>query len=246
MDSQIGCQPQDHHSYRHSFLILEPRSNGSHHKHIFCANSDGERDCWVDALRYYTQQLHITEDVMNSFFSEDAAMIGPLEPSSSTESIPMVMDNILNYFGRRSSKDLISPKEDLHEETEETKKSKYRASKKTFWGKKMFGSNSLDPQPIDFKYMQDDYEETKGESQVFGIPLHNAVMVARVCDQYQLPAIIHRCIEYMEMKDALVEEGIYRLSGSATLMKKLKKRFNKGKYKHGCDLGSRINFFIRW
>lgn len=212
---------------------MEPPSNGSHLKHIFCATSDEERDSWVDALRYYTQQLHITEDVMNSFFCEDVSMVGTLEPSSSTESAAMVrkrqsMDNIFNYFGRRSSKDLTSPKEDHHEDTEEAKKSKHRTSKKTFWKKKMF-SNS-DAHSTDYKYMQDDYEETKGESQVFGISLQNAVMVARVSDQYQLPAIVHRCIEYMEMKDALVEEGIYRLSGSAALMKNLKKRFNDGKY----------------
>lgn len=215
-------------------MILEPRANSTHYKHIFCASSDEERDSWVDALYYYTQQLHITEDVMNSFFCEDTGIIGPLEPSSSTESVPMVrkrpsMDNIFNYFGRRSSKDLSNTKEDYQVDTEEVKKPKHRASKKTFWKKKMFSNSSIDPHPADYKHMLDDYEETKGDSQVFGIPLQNAVMVSRVYDQYQLPAIVHRCIEYIEMKDALIEEGIYRLSGSAALMKKLKKRFNDGK-----------------
>ncbi|KAG2203308.1 hypothetical protein INT47_000228 [Mucor saturninus] len=231
IDSQIGCQPQGHDNFRHAFLILEPRTNGTNYKHIFCASSDDERDSWVEALRYYTQKLHITEDVMNSFFCEDVGMTGVLEPSSSTESASMVrkrpsMDNIFHYFGRRASKDLTSPKDDFQEDTEEVRKPKQRASKKTFWKKKMFSNSTFDAHPIDYKHMLDDYEETKGDSQVFGIPLQNAVMVARVYDQYQLPAIVHRCIEYMEMKDALVEEGIYRLSGSAALMKSLKKRFN--------------------
>ncbi|OAD08365.1 hypothetical protein MUCCIDRAFT_123332, partial [Mucor lusitanicus CBS 277.49] len=61
---------------------------------------------------------------------------------------------------------------------------------------------------------------------IFGIPLENAVNVSRVCDHYDLPAIIHRCIEYLEAKDALTEEGIYRLSGSSAKVKILKKRFN--------------------
>lgn len=235
MDSQIGCQPQENDSYRHAFLILEPRSNGSHQKHIFCANSDLERDGWVDALRYYTHQVHITEDVMNSFFSEDTDMSDQLivEPSSSTESAktsPTVrrrpsVEHLFKNFGsrRRSSlsKDFASH---LHQQQEdEDKKSKHRISKKLFWGKKKFGNHTL---AHEFKYIQDDFEETKGDFQVFGVALQNAVTVARVCDQYQLPAIVHRCIEYMETKDGLVEEGIYRSNGSSALMKKLKKRFN--------------------
>ncbi|GAA5813470.1 hypothetical protein MFLAVUS_006948 [Mucor flavus] len=235
MDSQIGCQPQENDSYRHAFLILEPRSNGSHQKHIFCANSDLERDGWVDALRYYTHQVHITEDVMNSFFSEDTDMSDQLivEPSSSTESAKTTptarrrpsVEHLFKNFGtrRRSSlsKDFASH---LHQQQEdEDKKSKHRISRKLFWGKKKFGNHTL---AHEFKYIQDDFEETKGDFQVFGVALQNAVMVARVCDQYQLPAIVHRCIEYMEAKDGLVEEGIYRSNGSSALMKKLKKRFN--------------------
>ena len=41
-----------------------------------------------------------------------------------------------------------------------------------------------------------------------------------------LPAVVYRCLEYLEMKDAASEEGIFRMSGSNTLIKGLRNRFN--------------------
>lgn len=43
-----------------------------------------------------------------------------------------------------------------------------------------------------------------------------------------LPAIVFRCIQYLESKKADQEEGIYRLSGSSAVIKSLKDRFNNG------------------
>jgi len=41
--------------YRHAFLIMEPkRSNSSNQlQHVLCAESDAERDDWVEALMHY-------------------------------------------------------------------------------------------------------------------------------------------------------------------------------------------------
>jgi hypothetical protein len=246
-------------------MILEPKSNGHHHRHIFCADSDEERDSWVDALRYYSNQLQASGDNLHSNIMDQNLII---EPSSSTESTSAEnirkrasMDFIYNYLqgngnsngssgSRRKSLTAFNPKDEysMEDHDDTTKYSKHRSSKKTFWGKKMFGTTNrhhhngtelLSPtssyhgiaagSPRDFQFMHD-YEETRGANQVFGIPLDNAVSIARVSDQYELPAIVHRCIEYMEMKGALIEEGIYRLSGSAALIKGLKKRFNEGKF----------------
>lgn len=252
-------------SYRNAFMILESKSNGSFQRHIFCANSEEDRNSWVESLRYYSNQVHSAIDVSNSSsLSEDNMFMDQLvvEPSSSTESARTApasgkrpsVDFIYTYFTqgesasnhRKSmSKDSASLKDDMNYGElfldEATKKSKHRSSKKTFWGKKMFGNNNnsnsdmASPTTLqgagasyDSKYFQaiSDYEDTKGDLQVFGVPLESAVLVARVCDQYELPAIVHRCIEYMETRNGLNEEGIYRLSGSASAIKKLKKRFN--------------------
>ncbi|KAG8724902.1 hypothetical protein FRC09_012314 [Ceratobasidium sp. 395] len=58
---------------------------------------------------------------------------------------------------------------------------------------------------------------------VFGIPLQESLTVAQIAN---LPAIVFRCIEYLEAKRADQEEGIYRLSGSSAVIKNLKDRFN--------------------
>ncbi|EPB88703.1 hypothetical protein HMPREF1544_04462 [Mucor circinelloides 1006PhL] len=268
INSQIASQPQyesNHEShFRHAFLIVEPKLNGgSPSKHIFCADSDAERDSWVDALRFYTNQLHITEDIINSSFATDESMTIDhlvVEPSSSTESNKSSIlkkrpsiDYILNYFQqtnssrRRSSTSkasspttsadsssvdtlptTINPPATIEEQSEEhIGKARHKSNRKTFWGKKMFGSHMENPiSPHSLTFGTSDYEETCGPNQIFGIPLENAVNVSRVCEHYDLPAIIHRCIEYLEARDALIEEGIYRLSGSSVKVKTLKKRFN--------------------
>lgn len=64
---------------------------------------------------------------------------------------------------------------------------------------------------------------------VFGVPLEEAVQVARIREGLELPAVIYRCVEYLEDKAAEMEEGIYRLSGSSNVIKALKDRFNTGK-----------------
>lgn len=60
---------------------------------------------------------------------------------------------------------------------------------------------------------------------VFGTPLDKSLEVAQIAS---LPAIVFRCIKYLESKKADQEEGIYRLSGSSAVIKNLKERFNSG------------------
>ena len=62
---------------------------------------------------------------------------------------------------------------------------------------------------------------------VFGIPLAEAVELSPphgtdIC----LPAVVYRCLEYLEAKHAASEEGIFRLSGSNVVIKALRERFN--------------------
>ena len=61
----------------------------------------------------------------------------------------------------------------------------------------------------------------------FGAPLVEAV---RYCSprgiDVCLPAVVYRCLEYLEAKDASSEEGIFRLSGSSVVIKGLRERFN--------------------
>ncbi|KAF9341709.1 hypothetical protein BGZ91_004002, partial [Linnemannia elongata] len=62
--------------------------------------------------------------------------------------------------------------------------------------------------------------------QVFGVTLEQAMEQGRVQPGYELPAVVYRCIEYLNAHKAKLEEGIYRLNGSSAVIKNLKEKFN--------------------
>lgn len=61
---------------------------------------------------------------------------------------------------------------------------------------------------------------------VFGVPLTEAIAVSSVGSGLTLPSVVFRCIEYLEKRNAIQEEGIYRMSGSTADVKALRERFN--------------------
>ncbi|CAO3590959.1 unnamed protein product [Absidia cylindrospora] len=72
---------------------------------------------------------------------------------------------------------------------------------------------------------KDNHQQTP-PNPVFGVPLEESVRISRVSDTYQLPSVVFRCIEYLDAKKAVLEEGLYRLSGSNIMMKSLKQKFD--------------------
>jgi len=85
-----------------------------------------------------------------------------------------------------------------------------KAKSRMFWG---FGRPSADkPAPASVV-----------PRAVFGISIEESLEVAQIAN---LPAVVFRCIQYLETKKAELEEGIYRLSGSSAVIKSLKDRFN--------------------
>ncbi|KAK9345258.1 hypothetical protein V1522DRAFT_407850 [Lipomyces starkeyi] len=62
---------------------------------------------------------------------------------------------------------------------------------------------------------------------IFGITLAQAIEISYIAKgEVKLPSVVYRCIEYLDAKDAAKEEGIFRLSGSSTVIRALKERFN--------------------
>ncbi|PHH64159.1 hypothetical protein CDD81_4906 [Ophiocordyceps australis] len=63
--------------------------------------------------------------------------------------------------------------------------------------------------------------------QVFGASLGEAVRYHPPADvNVPLPSVVYRCIEYLDSKHGILEEGIFRLSGSNVVIKQLRERFN--------------------
>jgi RalA-binding protein 1 len=104
-------------------------------------------------------------------------------------------------------------------QTDDNHHEKRKGSRKTFFGS-MFGSSNKDEKKK--------YQETRPDTSriVFGVPLDLAISIARIKEGYELPAVVYRCIEYLDAKNATEEEGIYRLNGAAATIKLLKDRFN--------------------
>ncbi|KAI6120779.1 hypothetical protein EDD16DRAFT_1474441 [Pisolithus croceorrhizus] len=82
-----------------------------------------------------------------------------------------------------------------------------KAKSRSFWG---FGSKPAD-------------KVVSVPRAVFAVPLEESLEVAEIA---RLPAVVFRCIQYLEAKKAEKEEGIYRLSGSSAVIKGLRDRFN--------------------
>ena len=71
------------------------------------------------------------------------------------------------------------------------------------------------------------YEQHGPIRPTFGAPLGEAVRYNHPADvNIELPAVVYRCIEYLDAKNAAGEEGIFRLSGSNVVIKQLRERFN--------------------
>ncbi|KAH8920970.1 RhoGAP-domain-containing protein [Atractiella rhizophila] len=109
----------------------------------------------------------------------------------------------------------LKPKVDKAEERQ-------KKTRSTFWGGFTNRTDKREaPQPI----MQA-VAQPVANRPVFGVPLAEAVAVARVREGLELPAVVFRCVEYLEQKSAEKEEGIYRLSGSSNVIRALKDKFN--------------------
>ena len=85
------------------------------------------------------------------------------------------------------------------------------------------------PNGSDLSLTQQQYQEQiTNVKAAFGAPLAEAVEHCGPKDAHDtcLPAVVFRCLQYLEAKHASAEEGLFRLSGSNTLIKNLRHKFN--------------------
>ncbi|TIB77706.1 RhoGAP-domain-containing protein [Wallemia mellicola] len=105
-------------------------------------------------------------------------------------------------FGDDQQNEIVDDKEKSEKQQERERKAKSRG----FWG--AFSGSSKD--------------KTQ-KAPVFGVSINDSLQQAQIAG---LPAVVFRCIKYLQHVKADEEEGIYRLSGSSAQVKALKERFN--------------------
>ncbi|KAK3300803.1 uncharacterized protein B0H64DRAFT_316110 [Chaetomium fimeti] len=272
--------------YRHAFLILEPKKKdpNSVTKHVLCAESDKERDLWVEALlrwidyRDPEDEEQAKKDHANERNGErgngkkkvahpqgkpqqpqqgaaaDENLIGVSYEATKQGDVPhqggaakgkpYAQDHESTHSLSTASSYTISAPRDpqvishteswgsklgmgLTPPTQEEKK----ARKRSFFGfgpktrtssdgqDSLFGSDGGNSQPTG--------QYHGPVRQAFGATLAEAVRYNAPVDvRVPLPAVVYRCIQYLDTKNAIFEEGIFRLSGSNLVIKQLRERFN--------------------
>jgi RalA-binding protein 1 len=108
---------------------------------------------------------------------------------------------------------------------------KVKQKKRSFFGfgSKPRGSSDIQEHANDStsSLSQMSYEQHGPIRAVFGAPLADAIRYNHPVDaNVELPAVVYRCIEYLDARNAASEEGIFRLSGSNIVIKQLRERFN--------------------
>ncbi|KAF5022743.1 hypothetical protein F66182_5206 [Fusarium sp. NRRL 66182] len=279
--------------FRHAFLILEPKKKdtSSHFRHVLCAESDKERDHWVDALLQWvdyrdpddpeppqskggpiqdrqtpgterpgtgkvrkapSKSFHHPSDSdtlvgvrYDCTQAGDAPQLaGPARPKTSG-GLP---DNHHSHgfdslSSSQSNKIISGPKDpqpisdvgawgnkpNLGPTADEKK-----ARKRSFFGFGPKARSSSEGQDSLFGGSEGGANATPPQNsyqgpvrQAFGVPLAEAVRYCSPTDvNVPLPAVVYRCIQYLDSKNAVLEEGIFRLSGSNVVIKQLRERFN--------------------
>ncbi|CAI6341770.1 unnamed protein product [Periconia digitata] len=292
-NAQIGKQSQqqsnqspqrrdesEDNQYRHAFLILEPKRKDSASlvRHVLCAESDEERDAWVDALLQHVD------------YHEETS---PTEAHSSAAGRPAVLTKSQGKEPARPRKrespdtekqsrlqglsydDTVAAEAPIRGPTHREAKEAHLHSPKHSsissdssrqhpsisgpsngapiqdagsWGNRSlaapptsvkdkkrsifgFGSRGRAPETAPEQiYLQQHHGSERTIQQnrnVFGIPLAEAVEYTQPIGlKDPLPAVVFRCLEYLRAKNAINEEGIFRLSGSNIVIRALRERFN--------------------
>jgi RalA-binding protein 1 len=280
-----GPPEEGDNQYRHAFLILEPKKKdpNSMTKHVLCAESDRERDQWVEALLRWIDYRDADDEESSKkdhahdrqgersngkkkahahgqgkphqqAASVDENLIGVSYEATKQGDVPQGVPSKGKQSGHQdhesthsqsttSSYTISAPRDPQvisHSEswgnklgmgltppTQEEKK----ARKRSFFGFGPKTRTSSDGQDSLFGSDNGGSQPTNGFNgpirQSFGATLAEAVRYCAPVDvRVPLPAVVYRCIQYLDTKNAIFEEGIFRLSGSNLVIKQLKERFN--------------------
>ncbi|KJY02075.1 RhoGAP-domain-containing protein [Zymoseptoria brevis] len=279
--AQSSHEDEDN-QFRHAFLILEPKKKDSTSlvRHVLCAESDEERDAWVEALLQYVdyrddEDTHLAQQAQQSKtevmprsprlrksmndlrsgsgssqgtgnrsadlvrtvnYSEvaagDAPVMGMKSPlGSATPSPPYDKTSSAEHTGPNISGptnlQVIQNTGDWGMKAPPTPGGKDK-KRSVFALPFTRGRSSSDVMPGEgVKSPGLPPDKSNLSRAVFGLPLADAAAITPAPDgASELPAVVYRCIQYLTLKNAIAEEGIFRLSGSNTVIRALKDRFN--------------------
>ncbi|KAI8064899.1 hypothetical protein BDF21DRAFT_427359 [Thamnidium elegans] len=221
-ETRIGKQKQNSDSlFLHAFIILNSKIPA--YKYILCAESDTERDEWVKVLHAHQSKRFIPRSHSDNSIQPTSMILPTIRHKTYQRSS---MDDLaLLKFYEASTTNLSSKiSADSLPNIEDLEAKKKSANRKTFWSRKKFFP--LNPEEcIEASSTSSSSTIATPSFQVFGVSLEEAIRLTKISKNFELPAIVYRCIEYLESKDAIYEEGIYRQSGSSVQINLLRQQF---------------------
>jgi RalA-binding protein 1 len=252
-------------------LIIESK-RGAANRHVLCAESDAERDSWIETLVKHVEpekplasqrgaatkprDVVITAaQPISSMADSDSKLSGAPSPSlfnameqkrvtqisiPSSSSPKSYISSPIAYtspmLSQAPSYDSFSSSPPLEQTPRATKRQSIVPPGRQSYSPAYLSKLSSDGMPGPPGWNPDRDRKAKSgrfwgfgktseklSRPVFGVTLSESIAIATVGN---LPAIVFRCIEYLEAKKAEQEEGIYRLSGSSAVIKGLKDRFD--------------------
>ncbi|KAH3687458.1 hypothetical protein WICPIJ_001568 [Wickerhamomyces pijperi] len=247
--AQIGRQPSNADSekngYIHAFAVMELKkgNSGSFNKFVFCAETDYERDEWVQTLLSFADSQG---SIVNSGDSE--SVYSSSKGDTSLVSSQTVLDSPINSeFGAVRYQD-VEPSDELDELKEkEREKELKKQKKKSFFpfvkksaptemdnsSTSVIDSYSTDPSfsniEKSLQSMNLNANQPSQTNRIFQNDNLDQILTLspnHILSNRQVPSIIHRCIEFLSVNNAMSQEGIFRLSGSAALIKQFREQFD--------------------
>lgn len=242
--AQIGRQSPDtvaeERGYRHAFLILGKskgnKLSSSTPKHFLCAESDEERDEWIAAMVEFTENDPLKSDPSQV---ENEYHLRSLEPILVEGDTPTQLMSPTSKFGTQDTLGFNGGLEDWNaKDHKELKRAKMRSifSFKHRNPVQLDDSNELETQgPPNANtadtsmnaYLSQMSLLEEPTRRIFGRDLAEAYKLSNhSLNGHSIPSICYRCVDYLNKTGAIYEEGIFRLSGSASTIRQLKESFN--------------------
>lgn len=270
--AQIGPQRADSSSedseYRHGLMVLELKRDESSSlvRHVLCAESDEERDDWINALQTYVEGLQVppspspatgsgspqqsqarfqrsppstsalqarSKELQSVGYDQTVAAGAPVmgSPTESNESgSPIDREvGVPSIYGSADRPAISGPVAGgpIQNLSAWGNKAAPPKEKRNIFGFKLRTSeDNANTQARTPGPTQQTFRQVSGRP-IFGLHLAEAAELfpprgVDIC----LPSPIYRCIEYLEAKQASRQEGLFRVSGSQTVIQALKQRFN--------------------
>lgn len=258
--AQIGRQNTDSvaedKGYRHAFLIMEERKNtklsSSAAKHFFCAETDEERDDWLNLLLEFNSKNDSTSTIdaesissQTQIDTHDTASNVTTNSRNNGSSISIPLNDnvyrnrrgslnsqgISSHNGRRDS--LVT---NLEEDKEPTKRTTKKKSFLSFINKNTTEDDATIPADVSTERsdtsMQQYLDQMKLDEEVADAIFGRELLISYNLSNKKfngrlVPSLIYRCLDFFSKTGAIYEEGLFRLSGSASAIRNLKDTFSE-------------------